>query len=177
MVLFCSFCRLMALVPMENSSDILLNISCVFTKESKSCRFEETWGWVNDQQTGQTLSFLSCLSLRGSLVLQNECKHQDALLLCSTSSSRYDTYRQTAAQTDRPQKPSACGETLRSTCCCSGGETERKRETDRTGASVMSCEIQLYTYYSSAAFSDATNNWQNTGITFNNSTKSAQRVK
>lgn len=87
-----------------------------------------------------------CLSLRGSLVLQNECKHQDALLLCSTSSSRYDTYRQTAAQTDRPQKPSACGETLRSTCCCSGGETERKRETDRTGASVMSCEIQLYTH-------------------------------
>ncbi len=32
------------------------------------------------------------------------------------------------------------------------------RETDRTGASVMSCEIQLYTHYSSAAFSDATNN-------------------
>lgn len=50
----------------------------------------------------------------------------------------------------------ACRETLRSTCCCSGGETERKRERDRTGARLMSCEIQLYRHYSPAFISPQT---------------------
>lgn len=57
-LLWCFFVLFAALWPWY-SPDILLNISCVFTKESKSCRSEMTWGWVNDQQTGQTLSFLS----------------------------------------------------------------------------------------------------------------------